>query len=86
MPGHIKGERHATQRILGNLWEDYATAKMVTDIQIPGGKNLVGAKSANPFSRFLSNYTTDSLYKEWVTEIITLCTTTAIVDASPSVP
>lgn len=75
MPGHIKGERHATQRILGNLWVDYATAKMVTDVQIPGGKNLVGAKSANPFSRFLSNYTTDSLYKEWVTEIITLCTT-----------
>lgn len=42
MPGHIKGERHATQRILGNLWEDYATAKMVTDIQIPGGKTLLG--------------------------------------------
>lgn len=73
MPGHIKGERHATQRILGNLCEDYATAKMVTDMQIPGGKNLVGAKSANPFSRFVSNYTTDSLYKEWVTLCTTYC-------------
>lgn len=40
-----------------------------------GGTNLVGAKSANPLSRFLSSYTTDSIYKEWVTETITLCTT-----------
>lgn len=51
MPGHIRGERDATQRILGNLWEDYATAKMVTDVQIPGGKKPCWGKVRKPFQQ-----------------------------------
>lgn len=40
-----------------------------------GGKTLLGQSLQTLSAGFLSNYTTDSLYKEWVTEIITLCTT-----------